>query len=142
MVCLLRERKARGARRVSPREWLKRPNKSYAADGLGTAGGPALHRVVSDTRSAHPRRPVVRPAVRAQTDNGGKTRKSDCSKTARRPKLPRLFSANQERAKKLGIPNYVFLPIRDNFSLSAGGASFPILRALLVFRRRTLNPKP
>ena len=26
--------------------------------------------------------------------------------------------------------------------LSAGGALFPILRALLVFRRRTLNPKP
>jgi hypothetical protein len=53
-----------------------------------------------------------------------------------------MFSGRGDGGLRDHFADKLFLPIRVIFALSARGALSPILRALLVFRRRTLNPKP
>jgi hypothetical protein len=53
-----------------------------------------------------------------------------------------MFSGRGDGGLHVHFADKLFFPIRVIFALSARGALFPILCALLVFRRRTLNPKP
>ena len=53
-----------------------------------------------------------------------------------------MFSGRGDGGLHDHFADKLILPIRVIFALSARGALSPILRALLVFRRRTLNPKP
>jgi len=53
-----------------------------------------------------------------------------------------MFSGRGDGGLHDHFADKLFLPIRVIFALPARGALSPILRALLVFRRRTLNPKP